>query len=373
MSSRVFNFYAGPTSLPLPVLARMQRELLNFQGTGMSIMEISHRAREIEDMLADTRERTRRLLCLDDDFEVLLLQGGGSLEFCMIPINFSAAGDAVDYVHTGYWADKAIREAEKLRRDVAVVASSADKHFRYIPADDMIAFRAHARYLHIVTNNTVEGTQWHHPPQVAIPLIADMSSDLMSAPFDPTPFAMIYAHAQKNIGIAGVTVVAIRKSLLETIQSGLPAFFDYRTHIQHHSNYHTPPSFAIYVMWLVLQWIEEEIGGLAVLGRINQEKARLMYAYIDASPFYHCPVEFSSRSTMNIVFTLSDSSLTQQFVGEAREAGLVGLGGHRSIGGCRVSLFNGVSLEAVHALIAFMSRFERQHTIALHLQESRHP
>ena len=262
-SRDVLNFYAGPAALPWPVLERIKHDLLNFQGTGMSIMEISHRAPEIEFILADAAERAGRLLCLPDDFDVLFLQGGGSLQFSMIPMNFSAPGERVDYVDTGYWAKKAIKEPELIGRDVAIIASSADENYSYVPTLSSIRPRPEARYLHIVTNNTVEGTQFHQLPPSAVPLIADMSSDLMSEPFDASSYDLVYAHAQKNIGIAGVTLVIVRKSMLDTIPDGLPAILDYRTHALHRSNYHTPPTFAIYVTRLMLGWLEEEIGGLA--------------------------------------------------------------------------------------------------------------
>ncbi len=361
MSYRILNFYAGPTTLPASVLETIHRELFDFQGTGMSIMEISHRAREVEFVIGDAIERARRLLRLNDQFEVLLLQGGGSLQFSMIPMNFSAAGDAVDYLDTGYWAQKAIREAQMMRRDVAVIASSADRNYGYVPADSTIHPRPDAKYLHLISNNTVEGTQFHQLPRIGMPLIADMSSDLMSDMFDPDACDLVYAHAQKNIGIAGVTVVIVRKAMLDTIPEGLPAILDYRTHSRHHSNYHTPPTFAIYVMWLMLKWLEEEIGGLAKIGAINRQKAGLLYSYLDSTPFYRVLAEPESRSLVNVVFTLSAPELLNPFLEEAKQAGLVGLAGHRSLGGCRASLFNGVTLEAVQRLVDFMQVFECQH------------
>jgi phosphoserine aminotransferase len=239
MDNRVFNFYPGPTALPRSALNQIERDLYNFRGTGMSEMEISHRAPEIEFLLADTGKRTRRLLGLGGDVEVLLLQGGGSLQFCKIPMNFSAAGDPVDYVDTGYWAQKSIREAQALGRDVATAASSADQGHTYVPAAESIRARTDARYCHLISNNTVEGTQFEQLPDTGVPLIADMSSDLMSAPFDPDSCVMAYAHTQKNIGIAGVTLVIARRSWLEGIPGSLPAILDYRTYSAHHSNYHT--------------------------------------------------------------------------------------------------------------------------------------
>jgi phosphoserine aminotransferase len=361
LASRADNFYAGPAALPRPVVERIQRELTDFQGTGMSVMEISHRAPEIESLLADTIERTRRVLGLRDQFEVILLQGGGSLQFTMIPMNLSAPGDAVDYVDTGYWSQKSIREPGIIGRDVAVVASSADRDYTYVPAVSSIRARRDARYLHFVTNNTVEGTQFHQPPRVAVPLVADMSSDLMSDSFPPDAYDLAYAHAQKNIGIAGVTLVIIRKSMLDNIPDGIPTILDYRTHSSHHSNYHTPPIFAIYVTWLMLGWLESEIGGLASMGAVNRQKAETLYHYLDSTPFYRCPVEPASRSLMNVVFTLRSPELLGEFLADAQRAGILGLGGHRSVGGCRASLFNGVTVEAVRRLVDFMHVFERNH------------
>jgi phosphoserine aminotransferase len=334
--------------------------LLDFQGTGMSVLEISHRAGQIEVLLADTIGRTRRVLGLGDEFEVLLLQGGGSLQFSMIPMNFSVPGDPVDYVDTGYWAKKAIREPQIMGRDVAVIASSADKGYSYVPPPAALLPRPEAKYLHLVTNNTVEGTQFHQLPRVGVPLIADMSSDLMSDAIDPTACDFMYAHAQKNIGIAGLTVVIVRKSLLASIPDDVPAILDYRTHASHRSNYHTPPTFAIYVTWLMLGWVADEIGGLARMGALNRRKAETLYAYLDSTQFYHCPVEPRSRSRLNVVFTLPSAALLGQFLAEAADAGLVGLAGHRSVGGCRASLFNGVTLEAVARLVDFMCHFERR-------------
>ena len=371
MNDRVFNFYPGPTALPRIVLSQIERDLLNFRGTGMSVMEISHRAPEIEFLLADTAERTRRLLGLGADTEVLLLQGGGSLQFCMIPMNFSAAGDPVDYLDTGYWAQKSIREAQALRRDVAIAASSADQGHTYVPAAGSIQARPGARYCHLISNNTVEGTQFHELPDTGVPLIADMSSDLMSAPFDPDSCVMAYAHTQKNIGIAGVTLVIARRSWLDGIPDGLPAILDYRTHSTHHSNYHTPPTFSIYVTWLMLDWLEREIGGLAAMGAINRQKAGTLYDYLDAAAFYQCPVQPAARSLMNVVFTLPSAELLAEFLAAASQAGLAGLAGHRSVGGCRASLFNGVTQESVDHLVSFLDAFAGQHQGARYVKTHR--
>jgi phosphoserine aminotransferase len=359
----VLNFYAGPTALPAPVVQRMQEDILDFHGTRLGVMEISHRAPEIEGLIADTAARTRRLLGLPADFEVLFLQGGGSLQFAMIPMNFSAPGDRVDYVDTGYWARKSIAEPERAGRDVAIVASSADRAYRYVPSAATIAARPGAKYLHLVTNNTVEGTQFRALPQAGVPVIADMSSDLMTDVFDPSACDMAYAHTQKNIGIAGVTMVIVRKSLLAGITAGrhgLPAILDYRTHAAHGSNYHTPPTFSLYVTWLMLGWIEEEFGALAALGAVNKRKAATLYDFLDSSAFYHPLAERGSRSVTNVTFTLPSERLHCRFIEAADKAGFVGLAGHRSLGGCRASLFNGVTQDAVGRLVGFMDDFARR-------------
>jgi phosphoserine aminotransferase len=359
----VLNFYAGPTALPWPVIERMRQDIVDFHGTRMGVMEISHRAPEIVGLLADTAARVRRILSLPREFEVLFLQGGGSLQFSMIPMNFSAPGEPVDYVDTGYWAGKAIAEAERMGRDVAVAASSADSSYRCVPPVPAITPRPAARYLHLVTNNTVEGTQFRELPRTGGPLIADASSDLMTDVFDVSACDMIYAHAQKNIGIAGVTLVIIRQSMLDRIAAGprdLPAILDYRTHALNQSNYHTPPTFAIYVTWLMLGWIAEEIGGLGVLGAINRRKAATLYDFLDNTPFYRCLADRGSRSVTNVTFTLPSADLHRKFLEEADKAGFAGLAGHRSVGGCRASLSNGVTQEMVDRLVDFMDTFERR-------------
>lgn len=359
----VLNFYAGPTALPAPVVERMREDILDFRGTRLGVMEISHRAPEIERVIADTADSARCLLGLPADFEVLFLQGGGSLQFAMIPMNFSAPGDRVDYVDTGYWARKSIAEAERAGRDVAVVASAADRAYRYVPPAASIAARPGAKYLHLVTNNTVEGTQFRALPRAGIPVIADMSSDLMTDAFDSSACDMAYAHAQKNIGIAGVTLVIVRKSLLDGIAARpreLPAILDYRTHAAHGSNYHTPPTFSLYVTWLMLDWIKGEFGSLAALGAVNRRKAATLYDFIDASPFYRPLAERGSRSVTNVTFTLPSGQLHGRFLEAADKAGFAGLAGHRSLGGCRASLFNGVTQDAVDRLVGFMGDFARR-------------
>ncbi len=354
--SRVSNFYPGPGALPLPVMRRIRAELLDYRGLGMSVMELSHRSDAALALVADTVARLRRLLGLGDRHEVLLLQGGASLQFAMVPMNLSPPGGKVDYVDTGYWTAKAIAEARRLGRDVAVAASGAPDH-RRLPGP--LVVRPDASYFHLCSNNTIEGTQWPELPRVDVPLVVDMSSDILSRRLDCGAVACLYAHAQKTLGPAGVTVVALRKDMLERIPDTLPTMLDYRTHIQHGSNYNTPPVFAIYVVGCVLDWLETDIGGIAAMEELNRRKAALLYAALDDSALFHCPVESGSRSLMNVVFHLPTPELEARFVAAATERGLVGLAGHRSVGGCRASLYNPVTLAAVEKLVAFMRRFER--------------
>lgn len=360
MRERALNFSAGPAALPLPVLERVNAELYNFNGTGMSIMELSHRSDDIQHIIDDSVERIKRLLKLDERFKVIFLQGGGSLQFTMVPMNFSQKGEQVDYIDTGYWSNKAITEAKILERDVSVIGSSKNNNYLNIPDVKDIKCRARAKYLHICTNNTICGTQWHEIPEVEIPLVADASSDFLSKAIDASLFGCIYAHAQKNIGIAGVTVVIIRDDMLSNIPNKLPTILDYRTHIEHNSNYQTPPCFAIYMTWLTLRWMEEKIGSLEEMEKINIEKANLLYDFIDSSSLYSNPIKQKDRSLMNVVFSLSSKRLENKFLDEASKRKIAGFAGHRSRGECRASLYNGVSLEMVKELVDFMHTFEKE-------------
>jgi phosphoserine aminotransferase len=360
MKNRVHNFYAGPGALPLPVLERVHAEFFNYNGTGMGVMELSHRTPEIQHIIDDSAERVKRMMGLSDEFEAIFLQGGGSMQFLMAPMNLSHPGDQIDYIDTGYWAEKAIKAAKALGRDLKIVFSSADRNHTYVPRSRDIPTRPGAKYLHLCTNNTVVGTQFKKFPDVPVPIIADMSSDFLSKVIDPSSCACIYAHAQKNVGLSGVTAVIIRKSVLENSPSDIPELLDYRTHITRKSNYHTPPCFSIYVMWHILRWLEEDIGGVEAMEKINQKKSSILYDFIDATPLFDCPVERDSRSRMNVVFNLPTESLEQQFIHEAAEVGLIGVAGHRTKGGCRISLYNAVTLEAVESLIEFMDRFSKK-------------
>ncbi len=360
MTKRILNFNAGPAALPLEVLKEIQTEFLDFKGSGMSITEVSHRSSWFDDLINDTLIRVKRLLNLTEDFEVLFLQGGASLQFSMVPMNLVADDQVADYVNTGSWSVKAIKEAQILGKKVRVVASSEDGDFTYIPTN--IDFNADAAYAHITSNNTIRGTQWKRFPNVGIvPLIGDMSSDIMGRTFDVAPFGLIYAGAQKNLGPAGVTLVIIRRDMLERVPDTLPTMLKYTTFSAKNSMFNTPPSFAIYVVGLVMKWLEESIGGIAQMEQINQQKADLLYGYLDKSDFYHGTAEKEDRSIMNVTFRLKKESLEEAFIAAALANGLGGLKGHRSVGGCRASIYNATTLEAVRTLVSFMAEFERKY------------
>jgi len=304
-------------------------------------------------------ERTRRLLNLGEAYRVLFVQGGASLQFCMIPMNFALQGRPVDYIDTGTWSTKAIQEARVQGKDARVIASSEDRNFAYIPKGFEVDGKA--SYLHFTSNNTIKGTQWSAFPEAGeVPLICDMSSDIMSRPFDPGPFGMIYAGAQKNIGPAGSALVIVREDLLERVPSELPTMLKYTTFSEKNSMFNTPSCFVIYTVSLVLRWLEETVGGLERMEAVNREKADLLYGAIDGSEFYRGTADADSRSRMNVTFRLPSEELEGRFVKEATEQGLGGLKGHRSVGGCRASLYNATGLDAVKALVAFMAEFERK-------------
>jgi phosphoserine aminotransferase len=357
--NRIYNFNAGPAALPLEVLEEIRDTFLNFGGSGMSITEISHRSKLFDDVINDAAARTRRLLKLDDRFHILFVQGGASLQFSMIPMNLLGEGDAADYVNTGTWSTKAIKEAGILGKTINIAASSKDKNFSYIPQN--IPFDNKAVYIHITSNNTIKGTQWAAFPETGgVPLIADMSSDFMSRPFDADKFGLIYAGAQKNIGPAGVCMVIIRNDMLQRVPETLPSMLKYTTYASKNSMFNTPPCFAVYMVQLVLKWLEETVGGLEKMEKMNQEKARLLYDAIDSSDFYQGTAETDSRSLMNVTFRLPNEALEKQFVDQALKNGMGGLKGHRSVGGCRASIYNATQLAAVKALVDFMKTFEQK-------------
>ena len=358
-ADRIFNFNAGPAALPLPVLEEIRDSFLNFSGSGMSITEISHRSKWFDDVINDAVARIKRILKLDDRYRVLFVQGGASMQFCMVPMNLLGDGDSADYVNTGTWSTKAIKEAGILGKSINVVASSEDRNFSYIPRS--IRFNADAVYAHITSNNTIKGTQWSSFPDTGgVPIVSDMSSDIFSRPLEMEKFGLIYAGAQKNMGPAGVCLVIIRDDLLARTPDDIPSMLRYSIYAEKNSMYNTPPCFAIYTVQLVLKWLEETIGGLDAMFALNRKKAGLLYDYMDNSGFYRATAEKESRSLMNVTFRLPSEELENAFVAEATENGLGGLKGHRSVGGCRASIYNPTPLRAVEALADFMKTFERK-------------
>jgi phosphoserine aminotransferase len=357
MAARIHNFNPGPAALPIQVLEQVQAEFLDFKGTGMSVSEVSHRSAMFEDVLNDAVTRLKRLLKVPDNFKVLFMQGGASTQFCIVPMNLIPEGQSADYVNTGTWSKKAIKEAQILKKDCKVTASSEDRNFCYIP--QTVPVNAKAAYLHFTSNNTIEGTQWiSFPDSGAVPLVSDMSSDILARPFQVEPFGLIYAGAQKNLGPAGVTVVIIRDDMLERVPKDIPTMLQYTTHAGKNSLYNTPPCIAIYMVQLVLKWLEETFGNLEAVERANRDKAELLYGCIDATGFYRGTADPASRSIMNVTFRLPDENLEKQFVAEALHNGLGGLKGHRSVGGCRASIYNAVGLNAIQDLVNFMKAFQ---------------
>ncbi|MBW2366299.1 MAG: 3-phosphoserine/phosphohydroxythreonine transaminase [Deltaproteobacteria bacterium] len=358
-TNRIFNFNAGPSALPQPVLEKIQASLLDYEGCGMSVMEISHRSKWFDDIINDALDRVKRLLGISDDFEVLFMQGGASAQFYMIPMNLLPDGQSADYIDTGTWSTKAIKEAQIQNKTVRVAASSEDRDYCYIPRD--IAFDPGAAYVHITSNNTIKGTQWATMPDTGgIPLVADMSSDIFCRPLDPKPFGMIYAGAQKNMGPAGVCLVVVRKDMLDRVPNQLPTMLKYTTFAAKNSMYNTPPCFAIYTVQQVLKWLEEDVGGLEKMAGINRQKADRIYGFLDAGDFYRGTADTDSRSCMNVTFRLPNEDLEKKFIETALENGFGGLKGHRSVGGCRASIYNPTALEAVTALVDFMKTFEKE-------------
>jgi phosphoserine aminotransferase len=360
-TKRAHNFNAGPAAMPLPVLEKMRDELLNYGGTGMSVMELSHRSAEFEAINEKAEQSLRRLLAIPSEYAVVFLQGGASLQFAMVPMNLHVAGKPVDVLHTGAWTAKAIEELKKVA-ECRLAASGEAQKFSRLPKPSEISFDANASYVHICTNNTIEGTQWHWTPETGgVPIVADMSSDILSRPVDVKRFGLIFAGAQKNMGPSGVTVAIIRRDLADRGNDKIAKILQYRTFIKDKSLYNTPPTFGVYAMGLVCDWIEEQ-GGLPAIEKRNEAKAKLLYDALNASGYYKCPVENESRSRMNIVFRVAggDEAVEKKFAKEAEAAGLIGIKGHRSVGGMRASLYNAVTLEAVEALVSFMHEFERK-------------
>lgn len=355
---RAYNFNAGPAALPEWVLQEAQKSWMDFNNTGMSIMELSHRSKDYEAVHNEAKSLLASLLSIPDDYEILFLQGGASLQFTMVPMNLLADDKTGYYALTGVWAEKALKEAAKVGKTETAV-SSKDDNYTYIPDPTEIEVPENAAYLHITTNNTIYGTQWHKfPTGLKVPLIADMSSDILSTPLDIKNFDIIYAGAQKNLGPSGVTVVIIKKELIKK-NPELPTMLSYETHASSNSLFNTPPTLAIYLLSLVLKWAENQ-GGIEGIAAINNQKAETLYHVIDNSEgFYKGHAVKDSRSKMNVTFTLQSDELTKKFLDEAKLAGFVGLNGHRSVGGCRASIYNAVPLEHVEALAQFMKDFQQ--------------
>ena len=357
---RIYNFSAGPAMLPAEVLARAKSEMSDWQGSGMSVMEMSHRSHEYMSIAQQAEQDLRQILSIPEHYKVLFLQGGASSQFSMIPLNFlKNLNDPADYLNTGAWSKKAIAEARQYA-EVNVVASSEASNFSSIPAFETWQLDPNAKYFHYTPNETIGGVEFHWIPQVGkVPMVADMSSTLLSRPLDVSKYALIYAGAQKNIGPAGLTLVIVREDMLADSLEGTPGMFSYTTHANNDSMYNTPPTYAWYLAGLVFQWIQEK-GGLDAMRDINQRKAEKLYAAIDQSDFYTSPVELQSRSWMNIPFTLADAALDADFLVGAKAKGLLSLKGHRSVGGMRASIYNAMPEEGVDALISYMQAFEKQ-------------
>lgn len=354
--SRKYNFCAGPAALPEAVLQQAAAELVDYQGAGLSIMEMSHRSPEIVAIAEKAEADFRELLDISDDYAVLFLQGGASTQFASVPLNLLGDKTTADYVNTGQWSKKAIKEAKRFA-DINVVASSEDTNFTTIPAFESWQLNKDAAYLHYTPNETIGGVEFMWTPQVDVPIVADMSSTILSRPIDVNQFGVIYAGAQKNIGPAGLTIAIVRKDLLGKATAHCPAMLDYKTAAENDSMYNTPPTYGIYLAGLVFQWLKDQ-GGLAAIEAVNRRKADKLYNFIDTSGFYANPVEVASRSLMNVPFTLANSDLDKQFLAESEEAGMLNLKGHRSVGGMRASIYNAVPEAAVDALIDFMKNFE---------------
>jgi phosphoserine aminotransferase len=357
--NRIYNFSAGPAVLPLEVLEEAREHLLSLPGVGMSILEISHRSKAFDDVILGAEADMRTLAGIPDGYHVLFLQGGASLQFSMVPMNLLPQGGSADYIVTGAWSQKAVKEAKRVG-GVKIAATTESEKFSRIPAQEELKLDANAAYVHYTTNNTIFGTEFGYVPSVgAVPLVADASSDIFSGPIDVAKFALIYAGAQKNLAPAGVTLVIIRDDMLKRTPATLPTMLQYTVHAENKSLYNTPPVFTIYVMSLVLKWLIRN-GGLAAIEKVNDRKAAKLYAEIDRSGFYRAHAAPGSRSRMNVTFRLPSEDLEKTFAKEATAAGLDGLKGHRSVGGMRASIYNAFPEAGVDALVQFMQEFERK-------------
>jgi phosphoserine aminotransferase len=355
--ARIHNFNAGPAALPQAVLEKAQSELLEMSGTGMSVMEMSHRSKLFEDIIANAEAGFRRLLGIPEDYAVLFLQGGASLQFAMLPMNLRRPGKSADYVDTGSWASKAIGEA-KILGAVNVAWSGKKDNYARTPNPEEISLKPDAEYVHVCSNETINGIQWPQFPKTNAPLFADMSSDILSKPVDVRQFGLIYAGAQKNIGPSGLAVIIIRKDLAARVPPDVPVILRYSTHIKEGSLYNTPNTWGVYMVKLTCDWLESQ-GGVTAIQKVNERKANSLYRLIDASAFWRSPVQKECRSAMNVVWRLPSEALEEDFVSKAKKEGMVGLKGHRSVGGIRASIYNAIPLESVEALVSFMKEFER--------------
>ena len=355
--SRLFNFCAGPAALPEAVLSKAQRELLDWRSKGLSVMEMSHRSAEFVEIAETAEADLRELMNISDDYAVLFLQGGATQQFSAAPLNLLGDKTTANYVNTGQWSKKAIKEAKRYC-DVNVVASSEDNNFASIPAFDTWDIDENAAYLHYTPNETIGGVEFFWTPEVSMPIVADMSSTILSRPIDVNKFGVIYAGAQKNIGPSGLTIVLVRKDLLGKASPLAPSMLDYKVHADAGSMSNTPPAYGWYMAGLVFKWLKEQ-GGLTAIEAMNRRKYEKLYGFIDANDFYANPVELQSRSSMNVPFTVGDSSLDKVFLQQSEQAGLLNLKGHRSVGGMRASIYNAVSEAAVDALISFMDDFAK--------------
>lgn len=357
---RIYNFSAGPAVLPLPVLEEAQRDLLALPGVGMSVMEISHRSKPFDAILANAEADLRELAGIPDNYKVLFLQGGASLQFSMVPMNLLTPGATADYILTGDWGKKAYKEAKKVGT-THVAASTEDTNFKRIPAQSELSLTSGAAYVHMTSNNTIHGTEWHHLPDVGeAPLVCDTSSSMCSRPLDVARYGLIYAGAQKNLGPSGVTVVIVRDDLLARSADTLPTMLNYRVQAENGSRYNTPPAFGIYILGLVLKWLKQA-GGLTAIEAVNVRKANILYTELDRTAFWTPHADVEARSRMNITFRLPNETLESTFAKEATAAGFDGLKGHRSVGGMRASIYNAFPEEGVTALVAFMREFEKKH------------
>jgi phosphoserine aminotransferase len=358
--TRVFNFSAGPAILPLPVLEEAQRDLLALPGVGMSVLEVSHRSKPFDEIIQGCEADIRKLAGVPDTYKVLFLQGGASLQFSMVPMNLMPPGGSADYVVTGSWSEKAVKEAKKVGT-VNIAATTQEGNFKRIPKQHEIKVTPGAAYVHMTSNNTIFGTEWKYVPDTgSAPLVCDSSSDMFSGPIDIRKFGLVYAGAQKNLGPAGLTLVIIRDDLLQRSQKSLPTMLNYAVHAENASLYNTPAVFAIYITRLVMKWLLA-MGGLEAVARANERKAAKLYAEIDRTGYYRGHADADSRSLMNVTFRLPSEELEKLFVKESTSAGLDGLKGHRSVGGLRASIYNAFPEEGVDALVQFMRDFERKH------------